>query len=87
MPTQDWQPNDNIIRSSMVTLTAELLGTKFIDNAVPGSSPTADVLDSLDGNASGEMADVIELLRAMDDDSQQRALQRIAPNSGSAMGA
>lgn len=85
-PTVEWEPNDDIIRSSTVTLSAEILGSKFIDNATFGSSPTADRLDSLSESASGQMADVITLLQAMDDESQQRALQRIAPNSGSAMG-
>lgn len=86
-PTADWDPADNIIRSSSVTLTAEVLGARFIDNATFGSSPTAARLDSMNGTASGQMADVIALLQAMDDESQQRALQRVAPNTGSAMGA
>lgn len=86
-PTAEWDPLYEVIRTSTVNLTAELLGgSGFVQNATSTSSSTATLLDSITDSATGEMADVITLLNAMDDPSQQKALQRIAPNSGSAMG-
>jgi outer membrane autotransporter protein len=87
MPTADWDPADSIILSSTVTLSAAVLGgSGFVPNSTSTSLGAATILDAISGSATGEMAAIIAALQAMDAPSQTAALQRIAPNSGSALG-
>jgi outer membrane autotransporter protein len=86
-PTLEWNPADSIILSSTVTLSAAVLGgSGFVPNSTSTSLGAATVLDAISGSASGDMATIIAALQAMDAATQTAALQRIAPNSGAALG-
>lgn len=85
-PSSTWAPIDNVILSSSVTLTsADLGGGLFSPNANTRSSGAAQVLDSLVGSASGELATALAALAALSPDQQAVALQHIAPQTNRAL--
>lgn len=87
-PTAEWDPLYESIRTSTVSLTAELLGggSGFQPRATSTSRGAAGALDGLNGSASGQMAGVITALEAMTPEQQTAALQKIAPETSAALG-
>lgn len=87
-PSADWDPADSIILSSTVSLSAAVLGggSGFVPRATTTSVGAAGALDGLNGSATGQMADVITELQAMTPAQQTAALQKIAPETSSALG-
>lgn len=87
-PSSTWEPIDSVILSSSVVLTsADLGGGMFSPNANTRSGGAAEVLDSLVGSATGDLATVLTALAALPADQQSAALQHIAPQTNKALGA
>lgn len=87
-PTAEWEPADSIILSSTVSLSAAVVGggSGFVPQSTTTSAGAAGALDGLNGSATGQMADVITALEAMTPEQQTAALQKIAPETSSALG-
>lgn len=87
-PTSTWEPTDSIILSSSVTLSSvDLGGGQYVPISNHVSGGAATILDSLSGSATGAMGDALSTLSGLTSDQQTAALQRIAPNTGRAIGA
>lgn len=87
-PTATWDPADSVILSSTVMLSADIVGggAGFVPKSTSTSRGAAGALDRLNGGATGQMAGVISALEAMTPEQQTAALQKIAPETGAALG-
>lgn len=90
-PTADWEPMDNIILSSLVSLSADLLGgggyqSTLLGN-IPGSyaSSLAAHLDTLSGTPPAGLTDTFAALDALSAEEQSVAMAHMAPITSTAI--
>lgn len=74
-----------LINQAQVVNANQLTGT-FVSVAGPGEISVAGVLDSLVGNATGELGSVLTLMSAMTPESKQLAMKLISPERSQMLG-
>lgn len=85
-PTATWDPWDDVILTSTVELTAEIVqGTptgRFIPVANKYNSEAARRLDWLLSNSSGDLRTILNSISGLSDEDRARILNRLSPNTG-----
>ncbi len=89
--TADWRPDDDVISSSSITISAALLGISRYRTTLLSRIPAsyalalASNLDTLAGSPPTGLTDIITALNALPEEERALALARMAPHTSTAI--